>query len=414
MSPGLMCCARTGCWIAVFLFATPSVGRGAPPDRTPAAAAVVASNAFGFDLYARLKASQKNLICSPVSASIALTMAAAGARGETRREMAGALHLGATGDRQPHASFGSLLDALQKRDGQEGVALQVANRLWGQDGLAFKPALLNRLRATYGAPLETVDFVRQTEAARVTINHWAAVQTHDRILEVLQEGDVDGDTRLVLTNAVYFKGAWAVQFRKGETIDHAFAAPDGNIVTKMMRRRGNFRYARSRGVQIAELPYRGGLSMVVVLPDAADGLDAVEARLADGYQGWLKALDLELLDLELPRWTVSSHLSLAKPLAAMGMPAAFSSRADFSGMTDHERLCIDRVLQQAFVDVNEEGTEAAAVTAVVIRSISDVVDTRKPTVFHADHPFMYLIRDTNTGAILFIGRVVDPQARGPA
>jgi serpin B len=365
----------------------------------------VASNKFGFELYARVKAGQKNLICSPVSVSIALAMTLAGARSETWQEMSRVLNLDATRKRQAHVSFGNLLDALNKRDGQEGLALRVADRLWGQKGLALEPVFLGLLRDRYKAPLEVVDFANQTEEARVSINRWAAAQTHDRIRDVLQPGDLSSDSRLVITNAVYFKGEWEVRFRKEETADQLFATPDGKVVAKMMHKAASLRYAHAGSVQIVELVYRGGLSMVVVLPDAVDGLDAVETRLASSYQGWLKTLDFKPVDLKLPRWTVTSRVSLVSTLAAMGMPTAFTGRATFTGIAKAQGLRIDQVLQQAFVNVDEEGTEAAAVTAVVAGSISETL----PVVFHADHPFVYLIRDTETGAILFIGRLGDPR-----
>jgi serine protease inhibitor len=375
------------------------------------AAAVAASNKFGFDLYARIKAGPDNAICSPVSAAVALTMAWAGARGETEREMARALSLDATEPNETHAAFAALLDALNRRNGKEGVTLQVADRLWGQKHVDFHPAYLQILGDRYRAPLEAVDFLHATEKARLAINRWAAAKTHDRIREVLHPGDLDSQTRLVLTNAVYLKAAWQVEFAKEATVDGPFTSPTGKVVAKMMETQAGFRYGRAQGVRILELGYRGDLSMVIVLPDAVDGLEAVENRLAASYQGWLKVLRFKRIDLELPRWTVRSRLTLADALAAMGMPTAFTMAADFSGMADVRPLFIHKILQEAFIDVDEAGTEAAAVTAVVEGTASLMIPTDQPIPFHADHPFLYLIRDKKTGAVLFIGRVVDPRAR---
>jgi serpin B len=371
---------------------------------------VAASNAFGFELYSRVKADQQNVVCAPVSASIALAMAWAGARGETRREMARVLALGATGPERTHAGVAALLDSLNARDGHEGIALHVADRLWGQKDLPFQTDYLRLLNDRYGAPLESVDFAGATEQARTAINRWAATQTHDRIREILLPGDVDALTRLVLTNAVYLKAAWQVEFTKQRTADGPFAAPDGTVAAKMMHNQASFRYARAPDVQILELDYRNGLSMVIVLPDAKDGLDAVEGRLAGSYAAWLKALDYKLIDLALPRWTVTSRLPLGGFLAAMGMPTAFSLQADFSGIATTRPLFIQKVLQQAFVNVDETGTEAAAVTAVAMATSGHGWSSARPIAFHADHPFLYLIRDRTTGAVLFIGRVVDPRS----
>jgi len=200
-----------------------------------------------------------------------------------------------------------------------------------------------------------------------------------------------------------------VEFAKERTADGPFATPDGKVVAKMMHSQGTVRYARAPDVQILELDYRGGLSMVVVLPDATDGLEAVEGRLAGSYAAWLRALDIKLIDLALPRWTVISHVPLASDLSAMGMPIAFSTAANFSGTATIRPLFLNSVLQQAFISVDEAGTEAAAVTAVAEGTIGLGNSSARPIAFHADHPFLYLIRDKATGAVLFIGRVVDPR-----
>lgn len=402
--------AETASALALLCFSR-SPGWAAPADKGPrvAAPAVAASNKFGFELYARIKAGRGNVVYSPISASIALTMAWAGARGETQRQMGRVLALGSMDPGQAHPAYAALLAALNGRDGRAGIDLRVADRLWGDKGLTFRPEYLRLLSERYRAPLEIVDFVGATEKARLAINRWGAIETHGRIPEVLHPGDVDQSTRLVLANAVYLKAPWNVEFQKGYTADARFTTPEGKVAAKMMHAEGSFRYTRAGDLQILELDYRGGLSMVIVLPDAKDGLAAAEGRLAGSYADWLKALDYKYIDLKLPRWTLRSRIMLSDALCEMGMPTAFSSAANFTGMSESRPLFIQSVLQEAFISVDEAGTEAAAITIVAMRTVSDSHSSVRPIAFHADHPFLYLIRDKTTGAVLFIGRIVDPR-----
>lgn len=319
------------------------------------------------------------------------------------------LALGSIDAGQAHPAYAALLAALNGGDGHAGITLRVADRLWGDKGLTFRPQYLRLLSQRYRAPLEVVDFVGATEQARLAINRWGAIETRNRIPEVLRPGDVDPSTRLVLTNAVYLKATWYAEFHQAHTADAPFTTPEGKVVAKMMNQEGSFRYARDGALQILEMDYLGGLSMVIVLPHAKDGLAAAESRLADSYAAWLKALDYQTIDLKLPRWTIRSRLMLGDALSAMGMPSAFSSAANFTGMSESRPLFIQMVLQEAFISVDEAGTEAAAITAVVMRTIRDGHSSEQPIPFHADHPFLYLIRDTTTGAVLFIGRIVDPR-----
>jgi serpin B len=366
---------------------------------TPTGAAA-ASNAFGFDVYARVKQDGGNLVCSPFSAAVALNMTSAGARGRTRDEMLSVLHVDPQYAAETHTAFGGLLRMLNARDGTHGLALHVADRLWGQSGLAFKPDFVALLRDSYDAPMDTVDFANATKAARVTINQWAATQTHDRIPELLADGDLSIDTRLVLTNAVYFKGNWDKPFRPEATQPRRFTGVSSGAAVPMMSQQETFAYARDGDVQVIELTYGGDLSMVVVLPDGAGDLPAVERNVARRYADWAAALKPTLVDLWLPRWTLSSRTYLSRPLEAAGMRLAFSG-ADFSDISEDVALHIQEVVQVAFIDVNETGTEAAAATAV----ITGLYALKVPTIFHADHPFLYLIRDRKTGAVLFLGRV---------
>ena len=369
--------------------------------------ATAASNAFGFDIYARVKQDGANLICSPFSAAVALNMASAGARGKTRAEMLSVLHVDPLRAAETHASFGGLLGALNARNGTDGVTLHIADRLWGQSGIGFKSDFLALLRDSYGAPLETVDFARAVPAARDTINHWVATQTHDRIPEILREGDLTPMTRLVLTNAVYFKGKWDKPFRPEETKPRRFTGVSGVADVPTMAQQATVAYARVGDVQLVELPYAGDLSMVVLLPDGAGDLPAVERKVARNYADWLAALRPAEVNLWLPRWTFNSRLDLGEPLQAAGMRLAFTEDADLSGTSTATQLYIYKVVQQAFVEVNETGAEAAAATAVVENDLASIRELTPPTpkIFHADHPFLYLIRDQKTGVVLFLGRV---------
>ena len=374
-------------------------------DASTPEGATAASNAFGFDLYARLKQDGDNLICSPLSAAVALNMASAGARGATRAEMLSVLHVDPQRAAETHASFGGLLAAINGRDGTGGVMLHVADRLWGQSGVSFHRDFLALLRDSYRAPLETVDFEHAPGKAATAINHWVAAQTHDRIPQIVSVGDLPPTTRLVLTNAVYFKGKWDRPFAEGDTRPRLFAGVSGGAYVPTMAQEGSFDYARDGDVQVLELTYGGDLSMVVVLPDDPADLPAVERKLARNYADWLAALRPTLVDLWLPRWTSLSQLDLGAKLEAAGMRLAFSQSADLSGIGDGP-LSIDRALQEAFIEVNETGTEAAAATFVGVSAVSFHEPVEKPKIFHADHPFLYLIRDRKTGAVLFLGRVV--------
>ena len=320
---------------------------------------------------------------------------------QTLVEMSNVLHLDPGHLPESHASFGSLLDTLNQIDGRDGVQLQVADRLWGQKDVSFKRDFLTLLEHRYRAPLAQVDFTHDTESARVAINHWAALRTHDRIPQFFPPGALDASTRLVLINALYFKSRWLYPFEPKATTDRPFSDPRRRLTARMMTRTAPLRHATVRGAALVELPYDGGLSMVVVLPDAVDGLEDVESRIAASYPDWLAALRRKRVDLQLPRWKVTSDLPLNDALAALGMPTAFGAAADFTGMADLKPLSINQVLQQAFVDVDEIGTEAAGLTALMLEGGGGQPDLER-VVFHANHPFMYVIRDDQTGAILFV------------
>lgn len=385
------------------------------PAAAPAADApfdpAAAGNAFGLDLYTRLRADGENLFFSPASIAYALAMTGLGARGVTAAEMDHVLHLPAD-DAAVAAGFGSLMTGVAKDDG--AVTVRLANRLYGQSGTPFAPAYLALLERHFGAGLEQVDYRRDAEAARGIINGWVEEQTERKIRELLGPGTVNRDTELVLVNAVYFLGKWVEPFPKAATREGPFHRERGGDVTaQFMHKTGSYGYAERDGAQIAALPYRGGtMEMVVILPNEGTPLSAVEAQLdADKLSEWLAAPEPMQVAVTLPRLHLETKFDLGGELAKLGMPTAFSDKADFSGMTTNATpLCISKVLHKAYLDVDEEGTEAAAATAVLMQLAAESVPGDMKT-FCADRPFILAIRHKDSGAILFLGRVTDP-ARG--
>jgi serpin B len=375
-------------------------------DKADVSAVVKGNNEFAFDLYARLRARDGNLFFSPNSISTALAMTSAGARGDTADEMAKALHFTLPPDRL-HPAFAALLKALNAEGQKRGYQLSVANALWGQKGEGFKPDFLKLAKDDYGAGLKEVDFAHDTEAARKEINAWVERQTQDRIKDLLQPGVLDPLTRLVLTNAVYFKGDWSSPFKKDLTREEPFLTGGGKVQAPLMHQSARFKYLDAGALQVLEMPYVGkDLSMVVLLPKKADGLAELEKSLtADKLAGWLGQAREEEVEVGLPKFQATSEFSLKDQLAALGMKKAFvPGAADFSGMNGRDDLYITAVVHKAFVDVNEQGTEAAAATGVVVGLRATPV---RP-VFRADHPFVFLIRDTRNDSVLFLGRLVNP------
>lgn len=367
------------------------------------------NSAFAVDLYQRVKSGDENLFFSPYSLSSALAMTYTGARGQTATEMAKTLHLNGPATDLPSA-FTALEQRLSAIGKEKKVTLSTANSLWLQRGYHFQKAFLETGRKSFGAELAEVDFATDTEGARNRINKWVAGKTADKIPELLKPRVLDASTTLVLCNAIYFKGDWAKQFDTKATHPADFFVTPGHPVrAQMMSQKAKLRSASLDGFTAFELRYQGGaLSMVVLLPEAKDGLDALEAKL-DGaaLASWLTKLDqvpeAEAI-VQLPKFKLSSRLDLAQTLSAMGMPLAFDGRADFSGMDGTRNLFISGVVHQAVVEVNERGTEAAAATAVVMTRKA----AQRVPMFQADHPFIFLIRENQTGNVLFLGRVVDP------
>jgi serine protease inhibitor len=381
------------------------------PLTTEQARAVDGNNAFALALYGQLHGQKGNLFFSPESISTALAMAYAGARGGTAAQMAKTLHF-TLPPAQLHPTMGALLKNLNAT--HQGYQLNVANALWAQQGYKFLDSFLSLLKTDYGAGLEQVDFKGATESARSTINQWVEKKTQDKIKDLLQPGALRADTRLVLTNAIYFKGNWDTQFDQAQTRDEDFyLSPEQKVSAPLMHREGGFNYLDGGTFQALEIPYKSKeLSMLIFLPKDRDGLAALEQSLTPEHtQQWMSQLaPAPKVIVSLPRYKMTQEFELAKTLGAMGMPQAFASDADFSGMTGQHDFAISNVIHKAFVDVNETGTEAAAATAVTMRSLAVFRPVQPPPVFRADHPFLFLIRDNHSNSILFLGRVADPRS----
>jgi serpin B len=366
-----------------------------------------ANNEFALDLYGKLadQAPGDNLFFSPASLSTALAMTYLGARGQTAEEMRRTLRFAQDGD-ELHAAMAELLGVLA--DDRAGHRLSIANALWGQRGWSFRDRFVARAERFYGAGLRRVDFAGATEEARLTINRWVEAQTNDRIEDLLAPGVLTPVTRLVLTNAVYFKGTWKTRFDAKRTRPEPFSLATGDEIEVAMMRHpgGRFGYHGADGVQVLELPYAGeDVSLVVFLPDRDSDLASLERRLtAERIDGWISRLRPQRMGVvAVPRFEMTGEFALAETLAALGMRAAFGTDADLSGMSDEDGLRLESVIHKAFVEVNEEGTEAAAATGVAAR-----VKSAPPAEFRADRPFFFVIRDRRSGALLFVGRLTRP------
>jgi len=372
---------------------------------------VEGNTAFAFDLYQALREKGDNLFYSPYSISIALAMTYAGARGETEQQMADTLHFLLSQDRL-HPAFNALDLELARRgedvkqEEGEPFQLNIANSIWGQQDFEFLPEFLDTLALNYGAGLRLVDFVKATEEARQAINQWVEDKTEDKIKDLIPEGVLDRMTRLVLANAIYFNAGWMHPFEEGNTKEGTFYLLDGSTVTApFMSQEENFRYAKRDSYQAVELPYVGGnTSMVILLPKEGQ-FDSFEDSLdSDHVKQILDSLEMQNVFLNMPKFEVESSFSLKEALTSMGMRDAFEA-ADFSGINGKKDLFISEILHKAYVSVDEEGTEAAAATAVII-SLTAMPEA--PVEMTLDQPFIYLIRDNETGTILFVGRVMNP------
>lgn len=369
---------------------------------------------FALNLYQNLKTSDGNIFFSPFSISMALAMVYAGARNETEKEIANTLHFNLP-QSQLHPTFNKLDSELNSRGksakgkDDKGFRLNVVNAIWGQKDYQFLPGFLDVLAQNYGAGLRLLNFLTEPEPSRQIINKWVSDQTEQRIKNLIPQGSITPDTMLVLTNAIYFNAAWLNQFQKNATAKGSFYPLDGNVIsTDLMHQTESIGYMQGNGYQVVELPYDGNeLSMIIIVPDKG------------GFHKFEDSLDTELIisiknginnrrvALTMPKFEFESSFNLNDELEQMGMVAAFTPYvADFSGMNGNLELYISDVIHKAFVSVDEEGTEAAAATAVTMRATAMPSD--EIVELKIDRPFIFLIQDIPTGSILFIGRVLNP------
>jgi serpin B len=374
------------------------------------------NNAFAFHLYRALGPAPGNRVVSPASVSTALAMAWGGARGGTAVQMGQVLRFEGPPEAMMQAS-GRLAASLQ--DPSRPIVFRIANRLFGEKTVDFEAAYLEATRAAFGAALEPVDFKRGAEASRRLINGWVEEKTEKRIRDLIPPGGVSRETRLVLANAIYFLGDWAEPFAKEATQPAPFSvSPSARKDVPTMHAVQSFRFVAKDGLKAVELPYKGGqMSMLLVLPDAPDGLPALESSLtAERLDGMVASLAATRVHVSLPRFEIDppGALGLGGALSKLGLTDAFSpAMADFTGIGNppdpRDRLFISEVFHKAFVRVDEKGTEAAAATAVVMDRAAAIM--ARPVEFKADHPFLFFIRDNPTGIVLFMGRVADPSSK---
>jgi serpin B len=401
---------RTAALLAMASLLLLAVGRAQHRKPAPPPAhleAFVAGNTtFALELYRRLVLPGANLICSPYSVSAALALVQSGARGSTDQQIAQVLHFPALPELQ--IALAGIRASLAEAGQGTNLELSTATGLWAQQDYGFRSEFLQRARDTFTAEVQLVDFGSRYDATCGQINSWTRHQTRNQIEDALLPGTLSTDTRLVFVNTLYFKGQWASRFQRKYTKTRPFeVSPAHPVSVPMMRQSEVTRYAESDTAQIVELPYVGfHLSMIVLLPRLPDGLPALEEQLTwKQLTNWVAAAEVRTVDLDLPRFKISSRLPLIQPLSELGLTDAFDpAKADFTGMSTRQPLWINFLQQCAVVEVNEEGTVAAAATSGGLACSSQP----RPATFHADHPFLFLIRDNQTGAILFLGRVTNP------
>ena len=381
---------------------------------------VKANNQFAFELYSELdKAENDNMFYSPYSISAALAMTYEGAKGQTADEMKSVFHFPESSTLRPN--FAVIYNEINKKD--KPYKLSTGNALWVQQDYLFLEDYTSRVENYYGGKAANLDFIGETERSRQTINTFIEEQTNDKIKDLIPQGALTPDIRLVLTNAIYFKGTWTWEFDKSDTREQDFKITPTNIIkTPMMfmdNDKAKFNYADLGEIQILELPYKGeDISMLILLPKQGEDydletgeiitsdytLDDIElsSNKLNEYKSQMQ--ETKLGYISMPKFEFDTKYFMNDALSEMGMPTAFTDRADFSGMTGKDDLLISFVIHQAYVKVDEEGTEAAAATAVGAGTTS--VSPKKE--FRADHPFIFIIQEKETGNILFMGRVVDP------
>ncbi len=367
---------------------------------------------FALYVYRELRGTKGNLFFSPYSISTALAMAYAGARSNTEKEMAAALHF-SLDQNKLHPAFAQLDSDLKKAREKGEIKLNVANSLWPQKGYPFLDTYLSLLERDYGVSITPVDYKSAPEKVRLQINQWVENKTEKKIQNLIGPGVLDPVTRMVLVNAIYFKGRWNSEFKAENTrIEPFYFAPDESISVHMMHQSDHFKYAEFPTHQMLMLPYwHNTMSMIILLPKDTSDIQSLESMLSsEKLAEWREKLKSCLVRVSLPKFTLTTDFRLDDALRELGMNDAFDpGTADFSGMDGRKGwLYINAVIHKAFVEVNERGTEAAAATAVLMRGCA--MAPSKPVTFRADHPFLFYIQDNQTGTILFLGRLSKPDA----
>ncbi len=404
-------------WFVLLSVVVGNPSSGAAFSKTLTGQQVVeAQNKLAFALFKKLEVGKGNVVFSPYSVSTVMEMVFIAARQKTAQEMSKVLGL-------PHNDLSTTaLTAWQRRQMVQGAKAAgnqffVSNRLWGQRGYPFSPRYLQTLKTHWDIGLGSMDFKNNAKRARQEINNWVAKQTKQKILNLLPKGALKPSTRLVLTNALYFKAKWNRVFKKKNTRDRDFwLSKTQKKQVKTMERTAYYAYRATSDLQVVKIPYKGrAFSMLILLPKSKEGWKALNSSLtAKKWAQWTgKMKQWKRLNLRLPRFRFSSSSRLKQAFQALGLKQAFTNQANFSGMLKksarkRNRLKIDAILHKAFVEVDESGTKAAAATAVLMVKATSAIRVQKPIPFHANRPFLFAIQSNKTGSILFLGRVRRP------
>ena len=363
-------------------------------------------NDFACNMYQQLKKENGNLFFSPHSITTALSSAYAGSRGITETEMSNVLCNSLSQDKF-HPAYASTIDKLNQSNSK--YKLEIANKVFVQDGYEILDSFKQTIRSNYGAAFDILDFINKPVEASNVINSWVYNKTHKKINNIVSPKLFNVNTRMVIANAIYFKGTWAKQFEKADTIPRTFHIDkNGKVDVDMMQQKSHFNYMENDDLKMLELPYEGDrLSMFVVLPKEIDGLKNIEQKISgqmlNNCFSQLKNMEV---NVTLPKFKLETSYELNSSLQQMGMPSAFNYSANFSGISGSKDLFMSNVLHKAFIETNEKGTEAAAATAIIISTTC----VRKHKIFNANRPFIFFIKDKLTDLILFIGRINNPKA----
>lgn len=367
------------------------------------------NNLFAIDLFKQIQSDSENLIFSPYSIGTVLAMIYSGSGGKTMEEMSEVLYFPSPELLDPVES--GMRESMLETDTMKGTDFRLANAIWAQENFSFLPDYLDRVEKYYDAPLSLMDFVEPSnrEKSRIKINDWVEEKTNNRIQDLIQPGILDANTRMVLTNAIYFNGGWMFPFDKAATSSALFhPSKQESINTDFMHQSRSYPYYEDKEIQAISLPYKNNrMALMVLLPKSIEGWRMISQVISyERINLVISGLETREVQLALPKFKSELQLNLRQELTSMGMGTAFSRNADLSGMTGEKNLYIDEVIHKAFIEVNETGTEAAAATAAIIGLKSGLRDD--PVRFFADHPFVYFLLDQQTGCIIFTGRFVKP------